>query len=101
MRSRAGRDVLARAWSWTREQIAFLIVAVGVAAGFGYLLVEPAHWRRGTGVISMALLVGAVLRMFVRPSRAGMLAVRGKLVDTLAYILLGGVILAVDIRLHG
>ncbi|MBN9618443.1 MAG: DUF3017 domain-containing protein, partial [Actinobacteria bacterium] len=34
-------------------------------------------------------------------TRVGMLAVRSRPLDALAYLVLGGLILAVDIRLHG
>jgi hypothetical protein len=83
-----------------RDQLAFLTVALGVLAGFLYLLVQPTHWRRGTGVIAVALLIGAVLRLVVRGYGAGLLAVRGRWTDTALYLVLGGLILAVDIRLH-
>jgi hypothetical protein len=83
-----------------REQLAFLVVALGVLAGFLYLLVEPSHWRRGTGVIAVALLIGAALRLVLRGYGAGLLAVRNRWSDTALYLLLGGLMLAVDIRLH-
>jgi hypothetical protein len=92
----------ARSWErWVREQRAFLVVVAGVAAGFVYLIFQPDHWRRGTGVIAAALLVAALLRLFLRGYGAGMLAVRSRWVDTLIYLVLGAGILALDIRLHG
>jgi hypothetical protein len=92
--------VLGRAWRWTAEQLAFLIVLAGVAAAFVYLLVEPGHWRRGTAALSVAVLFAALLRLVLPTTRVGLLAVRGRWADTLCYLLLGGLILAVDIRLH-
>ena len=92
--------MLVRARRWMREQAAFLVVAVGVTAGFLYLLVEPTHWRRGTGVISFALLIGAVLRLVLPGYVAGLLAVRSRGIDTALYLVLGGLIIAVDIRLN-
>jgi hypothetical protein len=83
-----------------REQAAFLLVVLGVVAGFLYLLVEPTHWRRGTGVIAFALLLAALLRLVLRGYVAGLLAVRSRAVDTALYLLLGGLIIAVDIRLN-
>lgn len=92
--------MLARARRWVREQTAFLIVVLGVVAGFLYLLVEPTHWRRGTGVIALALLAGGVLRLVLRAYTAGLLAVRSRWLDTVLYLALGGLIIAVDIRLN-
>ena len=91
-----------RPWArWIREQRAFLVVVAGVVAGFVYLLFQPDHWRRGTGVIGVALLAAAMLRLFLRGYGVGLLAVRARWVDTLLYLALGGGILALDIRLHG
>jgi hypothetical protein len=85
---------------WIREQRAFLLVALVVVAGFVYLVFQPAHWRRGTGVIAVALVFAAVLRLFLRGYDAGLLAVRNRWLDTLLYLALGGCILAMDIRLQ-
>ena len=70
-------------------------------ARFGYLLVAPAHWRRGTGLIAAAMLLaggapGGAAHGAGGPARG---AARG--LDAVRYLLLGGVILGVDIRLHG
>jgi hypothetical protein len=92
--------VLARMVRWIREQVPFLIVAGGVIAGFIALIVAPDHWRAGTGVIAIALLVGAVLRLVLRRFGAGLLVVRSRWVDTVAYLVLGGLILVVDIRVQ-
>ena len=79
----------------------FLVVLIGLAAAFGYLLVQPGHWRarhRGDG--------GVVLAGRARPPRrcpsvvVGLLAVRSRWVDAICYLVFGGLILAVDIRLH-
>ena len=48
----------------------------------------------------MAVLVAGVLRAVVPVSRIGLLAVRSRWFDTAAYLVLGGLILAVDLRLH-
>jgi hypothetical protein len=92
--------VLARALRWIREQVPFLTVAGGVGVGFIALIVAPDHWRAGTGIIAVALLAGALLRLFLHRYGAGLLAVRSRWVDNLAYLVLGGLILAVDIRLQ-
>jgi len=95
------RDVLARAWAWVVEQLAFLVVLLVLAAAFVYLIVEPGRWGRGSGVVAIGMLLAAVLRVGLPTERAGLLAVRARWLDVAAYIVFGGVILAVDIRLHG
>lgn len=92
--------MLGRGWRWVREQLAFLIVLGGVAAAFLYLLVEPGHWRRGTAAIAATVLVAAVLRIVAPTARVGLLAVRSRWVDAFCYLALGGLILAVDLRLQ-
>jgi Flp pilus assembly protein TadB len=92
--------VLRRAWQWTVEQLAFLAVLAVLAAAFVYLLVEPGHWRRGSGVVATATLLAAVLRAVLPPRRAGLLAVRARWIDVVVYALMGGVILGAAIRLH-
>jgi hypothetical protein len=93
-------SVLSRAKQWVVEQLAFLGVLVVLAAAFGYLLVAPGHWRRGSGVVAVAMLLAAVLRAVLPPARVGLLVVRARWIDVLAYAAMGGVILGVAIRLH-
>jgi Protein of unknown function (DUF3017) len=85
-------------WMWT--EFPFVVVVALVIASAGYLVFFPGHWRRGTGVIAVALLTAGVLRCVLPPPRVGMLGVRGRWRDTVCYLALGGVILAVAIRLH-
>jgi hypothetical protein len=92
--------LLQRAWQWTLEQLAFLAVLVLLGAAFVYLIVEPGHWRRGSGVIAVATLLAAVLRAVLPQSRAGLLAVRARWIDVVAYAVMGGAILGLAIRLH-
>jgi hypothetical protein len=87
--------------NWIREQRAFLAVLVVLLAGFVYLVFQPDHWRRGTGVIAVALLLAAALRGALRSYGAGLLVVRSRWLDTVIYFAFGACILAVDIRLHG
>jgi hypothetical protein len=93
--------VLGRAKQWTIEQLAFLTVLVVLAAAFVYLLVEPGHWRRGSGAVAAAVLLAAVLRAVLPQARAGLLVVRARWLDVVAYVVMGGAILGVAIRLHG
>jgi hypothetical protein len=93
--------VLNRARQWIVGQLPFLAVLALLVAAFLYLIVEPGHWRRGSGVVAAAMLLAAILRGGLSSQRAGLLAVRARWLDVLAYLVLGGVILGVDIRLHG
>ncbi len=92
--------MLARAVAWIREQFAFLLVLVGLALAFGYLLVDPGRWSRSTGIMAVSVLLAGVLRMTLPTGLVGSLAVRGRMFDTAGYLLLGALMLVVDIRLH-
>jgi len=85
---------------WIAGQRAFLAVVVVLAAAFLYLLIAPGRWGRTSGVVAVAVLLAAVLRAVLSDGRAGMLAVRSKWLDVALYLVLGGVILAIDLRLH-
>ena len=92
--------MLHRALRWVADQFALLTVLAVLAAAFIYLVVEPGRWGRASGGVGVAVLVAAVLRAGVPARWVGLLAVRSRWFDTAAYVVLGGVILAVDIRLH-
>jgi hypothetical protein len=92
--------VLARAVRWVTEQAAFLVVVGLVAFGFGYLIVSPGRWGRVSAIFAIALVIGGALRAVLPSERAGLLAVRSRWLDTICMVILGGLILGVDIRLH-
>jgi hypothetical protein len=92
--------VLHRTWRWVADQFALLAVLALLAAALIYLVLEPGRWGRASGGVAVAVLVAGALRAVVPPSRVGLLAVRSRWFDTAVYLVLGGVILAVDIRLH-
>jgi Protein of unknown function (DUF3017) len=92
--------VLSRVLRWVAGQVAFLSVVLVLAAAFIYLLFEPGRWGRTSGVVAVAVLLAAVLRTVLSDPRAGMLAVRSRWLDAACYLALGGVILAIDLRLH-
>jgi hypothetical protein len=92
--------VLGRAARWVLEQVAFLVVLAVMVGAFAYLLAAPGQWRGGTIVIAAGLLLAGVLRAALPGSWLGMLVMRNRAVDAVAFLLLGGVILGAEIRLH-
>jgi len=92
--------VVVRAARWVRTEIPFSLVFATLLVAVLYLVVEPGRWGRSSGGVSVALLLAGLLRAVIPTSRVGLLAVRGRVVDSLSYLILGAVILAVDIRLH-
>lgn len=67
---------------------------------FGYLIVDPRRTGRASALITAAVLLAALLRAAVPTPNVGMLAVRGRVVDTACFLLLGALLVVVDIRLH-
>ena len=92
--------VLGRTWRWVREQLAFLVVLLGLVASFTFLLAQPDHPVRGTLAIAVVALAAALLRLVLPTASVGMLAVRNRWVDTACLLVFGGLILATDIRLR-
>lgn len=90
----------ARIRRWLRVEWPFLLVFGLVAVSVGYLLLFHGHWRRGAALISAGMFLGAVFRATMQPGRAGLLAVRSRVLDSVSLAVLGGVILSVAIRLH-
>jgi Protein of unknown function (DUF3017) len=75
-----------------------MIAVLGVAT-VGLLRVATANWREGSVLLGGALLLAALLRTVLPPERAGLLAIRSRVLDVLAYSGLGlaVVLLAVTI----
>jgi hypothetical protein len=92
--------VLGRAWRWTAAQFAFLLVLAVLLCAFAYLLVDAGRWGRSCGLVAVAVLLAGLLRAVVPTAHVGLLAVRARWIDVLLYLALGGLILALDIRLH-
>jgi Protein of unknown function (DUF3017) len=92
--------VLGRALRWIRVQTAFLLVLVTLGATFVYLIIEPGRWGRGSAGVALSVLLAGALRGVLSTPRVGLLAVRSRWLDTVLYLALGGLVLAVDIRLH-
>jgi DUF3017 family protein len=65
-----------------------MAVVLGIAA-IGLLRVATANWREGAVLLGGSLLVAAALRALLPPERAGLLAIRSRIVDLLSYSGLG------------
>jgi hypothetical protein len=63
-------------------------VVLAIAA-IGLLRVATANWREGAVLLGGSLLVAATLRAVLPPERAGLLAIRSRVVDVLSYTGLG------------
>ena len=83
LRGRAGRPVRARRAGAWRTHLPFAVVALVVVGAFA--LVATDRWRRGATVLGAALILAAGLRALLSEERAGLLAVRARIPDVLAY----------------
>ncbi len=92
--------MLRRTARWIAEQFAFLLVLTALVVAFAFLLVRPEQWRVGAAIISASALLAALLRLVLPSSRIGMLAARGRVVDTAVFLTLGVLVLAADLRLR-
>lgn len=77
----------------------FGVVLLIVAAGL--LRIVQYHWRQGTVLIGVALVVAAVLRAVLTPEHAGLLVIRGRGVDVLTYAGFGVAMMAVAMTIEG
>jgi hypothetical protein len=68
-----------------------LVLALG-ATGIGYAAAVPPHWLRGVLLLAVACGLAGVCRLLLPARQAGLLAVRGRLVDVLCY---GGLAVAI------
>jgi hypothetical protein len=68
------------------ETPAAVVLAI---AAIGLLRVATANWREGAVLLGGSLLVAAVLRAVLPLDRAGMLAIRSRVIDVLSYTGLG------------
>lgn len=64
-----------------------LIVCLGMVAGLSYMGMH--HFKRGSIVIAAFVCLAGVLRAVLPERAAGMLAVRGRVVDAIALTTLG------------
>jgi hypothetical protein len=80
-----------------RRHLAFALVVAVVLAGFGLIAVY--RWRRGATLIGGALLLAGGLRAALPDGAAGLLAIRGRTADVLAYTALGLALVAVAVTI--
>lgn len=85
---------------WLRSELPFVLVVAIVVAAAVFLYLEPGHWRRGTSALAVGVLLAAVLRAALPSHLTGLLNVRNRVFDTVCYLAMGGVVIAVDLRLH-
>ena len=72
-----------------------LVVCLGILGGLSYMGMH--HFKRGSIVIAAFVCLAAVLRAVLPERAAGMLAVRGRIVDVLALLTLGVAIAVVTV----
>ena len=80
-----------------RAHLPFAVVLAIVAAGF--VRIAQYHWREGSVLVAVALLVAALLRAVLTPEQAGLIVIRSRGVDVLAYTALGALILFVALTI--
>jgi hypothetical protein len=73
-----------------------LVVAVAIV---GFVLIAIYRWRRGAVTLGAALLLAGGLRAVLSDARAGLLAIRGRVVDVLAYTGFGLALVAVAVTI--
>ena len=61
-------------------------VLVGVSIGLA--VVASSHWKLGSSLIGLSITVGGVLRLLPN-QRVGLLAVRGRLLDSIVLLSIG------------
>ncbi|WP_435199882.1 DUF3017 domain-containing protein [Janibacter sp. GS2] len=75
-----------------RPLAAWWLIAAGIVVGMLFLLTD--HVLRATVTCAATLLLAAVLRLALPGSKAGGIAVRGPLVDTVTLVVLALAVLA-------
>ena len=78
----------------------YLVVLTGVVVGLLIALRGSRYTGIGTGLAGCSLLVAAVARLALPPRYTGPLASRNKVVDVLAFAVLGGGVLGLALWLH-
>lgn len=92
---RAGERRRGAAGSWPPLWLPAVVVYAIAATGMVRVLTE--HWREGAALLAGSMLAAAVLRALLPEDRAGLLAVRSKVIDMILYIGLGLVTLVLAV----
>lgn len=74
---------------------------VASVAALGMIRVAMSHWREGATLLGGSLLLAAAIRMFASPEKAGLLAIRSRVVDAVLYGGFGLLIVAVAVTIKG
>lgn len=82
-----------------RAQAPLAVVLAVVVVAFWRIGLQ--HWREGTTMLGLALLVAAVLRVALPDRTAGLLAVRPRRTDVLTYAAFGVVVVLVSLTITG
>lgn len=69
----------------SRLSVQLPMITVLLITAFGMVRVLTQHWREGAVLLAVALLVAAVLRVLLPVDRAGLLAIRSRVIDVLCY----------------
>lgn len=94
------RDVHDRRSARARfAQLPFAVVLLVVAVAA--VRIVQYHWREGAALIGAALLLAGVLRAVLPTERAGLLAIRGRVVDIVTYAGLAAAVLYVALTIIG
>lgn len=67
----------------------------------GMVRIVQYHWREGTVIIAVALLLAAGLRAMLASERAGLLAIRSRRLDVLTYGGFGLSVLVIALTITG
>lgn len=78
-------------------ELPWLAVLLVVAGGLG--ATAAGYWSTGAGVVSLGLLLGALLRLVLPPSRAGWLVVRSRAFDAALLLGLGAAVLGLAVTI--
>jgi Protein of unknown function (DUF3017) len=67
------------------RNLPIVVVLALSATGIGYAAAVPRHWLRGVLLLAAACGLAGLFRLVLPARQAGLLAVRGRLVDVLCY----------------
>lgn len=83
-----------------RTELPFVLVIAAFAVAVIIMVAAPGMWRPATVLMGCALVAAGLARLVLPTALAGLLVVRRRWWDVIAYLALGAVILAVAIQVH-